>query len=215
MEFAQTSFNMIVLLIGALLLYYGKDVPGVAVILCSIYMEIRVVFMNNHHRKVQYLETTTELTDARTKFGAMMSTLDTERWKALGIEFPELEIVFEGKPRVILASTDLLLPCLQKFLIDSTQQEFVPEHYYNVDQTLQTNLAMSREAVRRQWWVAVKWLKDRQLLIDAPVGPHTWRWQNENTRATLLHWFVYAKPFDNSFVVDPDKQVMTSVQGVL
>lgn len=140
--------------------------------------------------------------DSTTKFAQSIQVMDAERYSALGIKFPELNIRWEGKPVVRIDGTKILLACFQKFLMDSDEVYFVPERHYNNDKTLQGQLQLSRDNIRAQWWHTVNYLlSEKHITPDSMKGSHTFIWI-AGRRQMLLNQFVYSRPVDFFALID-------------
>lgn len=136
------------------------------------------------------------LNEERAKFAQAIVNLSPNDKALLAIEWPELEVDFDGKPTVCLRGTNLLLHCFQKFLNDSTDTEFASIHWYNDDKSLQETFNMSRDAVRHQWHLAAAYLVDKKLLTkDSARGSHSYQWM-KGGRKRMLQWYGAAKESD-------------------
>jgi len=125
----------------------------------------------------------------RAKFAQSIVNLSPQDKALLAIEWPELDIEFDGRPTLCLRGTNILLPCFQKFLNDSTTTDFASVNWYNDDKTLQDILAMSRDAVRHQWHLSVAYLVDRGLLTkDSAMGSHSYKWMRGGYKR-MLRWY--------------------------
>lgn len=129
------------------------------------------------------------LASDRAKFAQSVATLSPIDKQILGIEWPELDIEFDGKPTICLRGTNILLTCFQKFIEDSTERDFASERLYNDDKFLQETLSMSRDAVRHQWHLAVAYLAERGFLTrDSAAGSHTYRWMKGGHKQ-MQRWY--------------------------
>jgi hypothetical protein len=138
----------------------------------------------------------TELVKQRTDFGRMLGSLSPDRYSALGLEFPELDIAFEGTPIVRLRNTNILLDCFQKFLVDSTDVNFASLNWYNEDKSLQERFDMSRDAVRAQWHLAVNYLAEAgHITKNSAAGNHSYVWM-KGSRAKLTRWYGMVSAVD-------------------
>jgi hypothetical protein len=119
----------------------------------------------------------------------MLGSLSPDRYSALGLEFPELDIAFEGEPIVRLRNTNILLDCFQKFLADSTDVNFASLNWYNEDKTLQERFDMSRDAVRAQWHLTVTYLAEAgHITKNSAQGNHSYVWM-KGSRSKLSRWY--------------------------
>jgi len=123
----------------------------------------------------------TSLVRARTTFAATIAATDDEtrhflakEWPEMGVEFGEESLVYILRDGV---NTQVLLPFLRAFLLDSNEQSFVDVRKYNDDKYLQERMNVSREVVRKQWNFASRLLVDMDYLLeDSMAGNRTWRW---------------------------------------
>lgn len=132
-----------------------------------------------------------DLAEKRAEFANSIANLSPEDKQILGIEWPELDIEFNGKPTICLRGTNILLQCFQKFIEDSTDTDFASERLYNDDKFLQETLAMSRDAVRHQWHLTVAYLSDPTrgfLTRDSAAGSHSYKWM-KGGRKRMLQWY--------------------------
>jgi len=131
------------------------------------------------------------LASDRAAFARAIVNLSPEDKQILGIEWPELDIEFNGKPTICLRGTNILLQCFQKFVEDSTDTDFASERLYNDDKFLQDTLAMSRDAVRHQWHLTVAYLADPGrgfLTKNSAAGNHSYKWM-KGGRKRMLQWY--------------------------
>lgn len=127
------------------------------------------------------LDSRTSLVRARSAFATTMAATDhvtrqflAQEWKELGVEFGEEHLVYVLKDGV---NTGLLIPFLQAFLMDSTQESFVDVRNYNDEKYLQERMDCSREIVRLQWEKATKLLVAEVFLREGSMaGSRTYRW---------------------------------------
>lgn len=132
-----------------------------------------------------------DLAEKRALFASSIANLSPEDKQILGIEWPELDIEFNGKPTICLRGTNILLQCFQKFVEDSTDTDFASERMYNDDKFLQETLAMSRDAVRHQWHLTVAYLADPTrgfLTKNSAAGNHSYKWM-KGGRKRMLQWY--------------------------
>lgn len=121
------------------------------------------------------------LVRARTTFAATISATDEEtrhflahEWPEMGVEFGEEALTYILKDGV---NTQVLLPFMRAFLIDSTEQAFVDIRNYNDVKYLQQRFQVSRDVVRTQWNLLTDLLvKEGYLIAGSMSGNQTYRW---------------------------------------
>lgn len=131
------------------------------------------------------------LAERRAEFASAIANLSPTDKQILGIEWPELDIEFNGKPTICLRGTNILLACFQKFIEDSTDTDFASERLYNDDKFLQQVMGMSRDAVRHQWHLTVAYLADPTrgfLTKNSAAGNHSYKWM-KGGRKRMLQWY--------------------------
>lgn len=180
-------FLLIVMALGCFV--YEFNVGFWTLLVFAVIIMGWIVWGDLWHTAVQHAEAKAELSRRRTEFAQAIATLSPDRYSALGLEFPELEIEFEAQPIVRLRGTNILLDCFQKFLYDSTETDFASVRLYNEDKTLQERFNMSRDAVRAQWYLTVKYLEERgHLTPNSAAGNHSYLWM-QGSRKKFVRWF--------------------------
>jgi hypothetical protein len=186
---AYTVWPFFLVVIALVCFYYDLQVAAVVIGMFAFAIFAWIVRSDLGDQQISYNYSRAELEEKRVAFIQALATLSPDRYSALGLEFPELDIDFEGKPIVRLRGTNILLECFQKFLADSTDQEFASLHWYNDDKSLQEKFGMSRDAVRAQWHLTVTHLSDGGYITkNSAAGNHSYLWFGKS-REKLVRWF--------------------------
>lgn len=143
-----------------------------------------------------------DLVSKRTQFAAQLSGLDSKALEFLSIEWPELGVEFGIEPRVYVldngANTGIYLPFFQKFLSDSSENEFADVRRYNDDKYLQQTFGVARDVVRKQWELAVALLlKKEYLMPGSMVGSHSYQWKSRGHYRKLARQYVISPSISN------------------
>ncbi len=150
---------------------------------------------DRHNDEILYR---TDLVKERTKFAMSLSGLDTKALDFLSVEWPELGIEFGIEPRIYILdgngnNTGVYYPCFQKFLADSSEHEFADVRKYNDDKYLQETFGLAREAVRKQWQLAVQFLLRKEYLMPGSMaGSHSYQWKSKGHYRKLARQYAIA-----------------------
>lgn len=197
MKFILTSLLCLgIALLGCVAIVYEEGWTATVLFGFSIALMFWLAVADLIERRTIYNYSKSTVVDKWAKYAQSLTLLDPSRYSALGLQFPELEIRWEGKPVIRLAGTDILLPCLQKFLLDSSNEDFAAERLYNDDKFLQQAFGLTRDTVRHQWWLAVNWLVEQgHITANTAVGNHSFKWVVGH-RTVLLNQYVHSRPLD-------------------
>lgn len=178
-------------IMGVAALRMGWDREAGILVASAVVLLVVVAWSDLWERAAADKLSQSHLNEARAKFANSIVNLSPEDKQILGIEWPELDIEFNGKPTICLRGTNILLACFQKFIEDSTDTDFASERLYNDDKFLQQVMGMSRDAVRHQWHLTVAYLADPTrgfLTKNSAAGNHSYKWM-KNGRKRMLQWY--------------------------
>jgi len=149
---------------------------------------------DRHNDEIMYR---TDLVRERTKFAMTLSGLDAKALDFLAIEWPELGLEFGIEPRIYILengmNTKIYLPCFQKFLEDSSEQEFADVRKYNDDKYLQQTFGLARDVVRKQWQLATQLLLRKEYLMHGSMaGSHSYQWKSKGHYRKLARQYAIA-----------------------
>lgn len=149
---------------------------------------------DRHNDEIQYRS---YLAESRTKFALALIQVDSQTRQFLSIEWPELGVEFGVEPIFYLLdnsmNTNILLDFFRKFLMDSSENEFVDVRNYNDDKYLQQQFNVSRDMVRKQWQLATQLLlRKGYLLYGSMRGSHSYQWKTKGHYKQLVRQYVTA-----------------------
>lgn len=191
MNFLHSVYPGLVVVMGLAALRMGWDREAGILLGFAAVLVIWFGWMDLWEKSINDNYSKATLASDRAAFARSIVNLSPEDKQILGIEWPELDIEFNGKPTICLRGTNILLQCFQKFIEDSTDTDFASERLYNDDKFLQETLAMSRDAVRHQWHLTVAYLADPTrgfLTKNSAAGNHSYKWM-KGGRRRMQQWY--------------------------
>lgn len=197
-KFAAFMVAALMVIGSALCVSYEAWTMAGALFICGIVLGGWVIVDAIWERHNDELDDRRCLVESRTRFAVAVGSLDSETRQFMSLEWPELGVDFGIEPIIYLLdngmNTNILLACLQKFLQDSSEQEFADVRKYNDDKYLQQTFGLSRDAVRKQWQLATQFLMRKEYLVPGSMaGSHSYQWKTKGHYRQLARRYVAAK----------------------
>jgi len=185
-----------IMLSGAYSITWGNPPLTVTLFLCGVVLGGWTIIDSIWERHNDEIEKKTDLTKAREKFMTAVGSADSEARSFLSLEWPELGVMdVEIKPAIYILNhgmnTNILLSCFQRFLQDSDEREFADVRRYNDDKSLQDMMGMSRDAVRKQFEMATKYLTPKYLYPNSAQGSHSFLWISKSHYYRMVQWYIH------------------------
>lgn len=184
-HFWQYFFCVLVGLGGSMAAMYGMGIVGWVLIILSGAWCGGVIIDSIWERHVEEIDFRGKLVSKRTAFAVTIAATDNEtrhflahEWPEMGVEFGEEALMYILRDGV---NTQVLVPFLRAFLVDSTEQAFVDMRNYNDVKYLQERFDVSRDIVRMQWKKATDLLLEEGYLISGSMaGNQTYKWTTKD-----------------------------------
>lgn len=177
---------------------YGWGLMAGCLIFAGLMGMVWVVADSLWERRNDEIDSRKDLVRARTAFAISVATTDSEtrhflarEWPELGVEFGDDHITYILQDGV---NTQVLLPFLQAFLRDSTEEHFVELRNYNDDKSVQERFQVSRDVVRLQWRKCTELLEHWGYLREGTMaGQSTWKWTTREHYQVMRRRYLNVK----------------------
>lgn len=193
-HFWQFVFCVVIGFGGAVAAMVEMQIGGWVLIILALAWCVGVIVDSIWERHVDEIESRGRLVSKRTAFAVTIAATDNEtrhflahEWPEMGVEFGEEALTYILRDGV---NTQVLVPFLRAFLVDSTEQAFVDMRNYNDVKYLQERFDVSRDIVRMQWNKATDLLLEEGYLIAGTMaGNQTYKWTSaEHFKKLRRRW---------------------------